>query len=298
MKNSISQILVAIVVLLSFNPTNAQIKNAKTESVKIYGNCGMCEKTIEKAGNLKKVAEVNWDKDTKMATLTYDAQKTCKDEILKRIALAGYDSDTFLAPEDVYANLHGCCQYERSPLAPKGGMVGMQKDEKSSLSQKDHDMNHGSHASPEKMKSTDSNQLKSVFAQYFELKDALVSTDAVLASEKSTALLSTIQVVKMNELAMDVHTVWMNVLTDLNDDAKKIAAAKDVEKQRNYFMSLSKNMYALMKITQTEAPVYYQFCPMANDGKGANWLSTESTIKNPYYGSMMLGCGKTVETIK
>jgi hypothetical protein len=37
---------------------------------------------------------------------------------------------------------------------------------------------------------------------------------------------------------------------------------------------------------------------MYNDGKGANWLSKESTIKNPYYGSQMLTCGKTVETIK
>lgn len=37
---------------------------------------------------------------------------------------------------------------------------------------------------------------------------------------------------------------------------------------------------------------------MANDGKGANWLSKENVIKNPYYGSEMLHCGKTVEIIK
>jgi hypothetical protein len=37
---------------------------------------------------------------------------------------------------------------------------------------------------------------------------------------------------------------------------------------------------------------------MANDGKGADWLSKENAVKNPYYGSMMLTCGKTVETIK
>jgi hypothetical protein len=37
---------------------------------------------------------------------------------------------------------------------------------------------------------------------------------------------------------------------------------------------------------------------MFNDGKGANWLSKENAIKNPYYGSSMLSCGKTTETIK
>ena len=91
----------AITLLLSFTACNAQIKNSKTETVKIYGNCGMCETTIEKAGNLKKTAEVDWNKDTKIATITYDEKKTNQDEILKRIALSGYDSDKFLAPDDV-----------------------------------------------------------------------------------------------------------------------------------------------------------------------------------------------------
>ena len=288
MKNSISKIAVAIVLLLTFTPSFAQIKNAKTETVKIYGNCGMCEKTIEKAGNLKKVASVDWNKDTKMATLTYDATKTNQDEILKRIALAGYDSDKFLAPDDVYANLHGCCQYDRSPLTPKGGNVAME------TAMGNHDMKgEDSQAMSQK-----SNELKTVFDSYFEVKDALVATDEAAASAKSKALLSAIDAVKMDKLEMDVHMVWMKVLTDLKADSKNITAAKDVEKQRNLFISLSKKMYEVMKISKTETPTYYQFCPMANDGKGANWLSKESAVKNPYYGSMMLSCGKTVETIK
>jgi len=57
-------------------------------------------------------------------------------------------------------------------------------------------------------------------------------------------------------------------------------------------------MYDLIKTTKPETPVYYQHCPMANGGKGANWLSKENAVKNPYYGSQMLTCGKTVETIK
>ena len=111
--NLISKISAATILLFSFSSCNAQIKNAKTESVKIYGNCEMCEKTIETAGSVKKIANVDWNKDSKMATITYDSTKTNQDEILKRIALAGYDSDKFLAPDDVYSKLAGCCQYER-----------------------------------------------------------------------------------------------------------------------------------------------------------------------------------------
>lgn len=111
--NIVSKISAATLLLFSSSSCNAQIKNAKTEIVKIYGNCEMCEKTIETAGNVKKVANVEWNKDSKMATITYDSIKTNQDEILKRIALAGYDSDKFLAPDDVYSKLAGCCQYER-----------------------------------------------------------------------------------------------------------------------------------------------------------------------------------------
>ncbi len=49
-----SLILLIAVALLSASVSQAQIKNAKTETVKVYGNCGMCKTTIEKAGNKTK----------------------------------------------------------------------------------------------------------------------------------------------------------------------------------------------------------------------------------------------------
>ena len=103
--NSLKKTVITIVLLLSVVVSNAQIKNAKTATVKIFGNCAICKATIERAGNLKKIASVDWNKDTKMATITYDAKKTNEDEILKRIALVGYDNPKFLAPEDIYNKL-------------------------------------------------------------------------------------------------------------------------------------------------------------------------------------------------
>jgi copper chaperone CopZ len=110
---SLNKTVVAIALLLSATFASAQIKNSKTENVKILGNCGMCEAKIEKAGTLKNIATVDWDKDSKMATITYDPTKTNQDEILKRIALAGYDSEKNIAPESSYKGLPGCCQYDR-----------------------------------------------------------------------------------------------------------------------------------------------------------------------------------------
>lgn len=110
---SIQRILVAITLLLSVVGASAQIKNSVTKKVIINGNCGMCKSNIEKAGSVKKIATVVWDKDTKMATLIYDSKVTSQDEILKRVAAAGYDSARFKAADEVYNNLHGCCQYDR-----------------------------------------------------------------------------------------------------------------------------------------------------------------------------------------
>ena len=306
-------------VLLSISACYAQKENVKTESIKIFGNCEMCKTNIEKAGNVKKVATVAWDKNTKMATLTYDSLKTNQDEILKRIALAGYDSKQFLAPDDAYAKLDECCRYARvlkpERVATKDEAMSTSTHEKMNHSEmkmdkEDHSSMKMDKEDHSKMKMEDgkdmsmktekpeSNQLRAVFDNYFAVKDALVQTNGGNAATKSKGLLEAVKSVKMEKLSMDVHTVWMKVLKDLQEDAQHIADTKDASHQREHFMTSSKSIYALMKVSKYEEPVYYQFCPMANNGRGANWLSKDNTIKNPYYGSSMLTCGSVTETLK
>lgn len=273
----------------------AQIKNSKTETVKIYGNCGMCEATIEKAGYKKKIAQVEWNKDTQMATLTYDAKKTNQDEILKRIALSGYDSKSYLAPDDAYAKLPDCCKYDRVEKKESKNTASTNN----STSETDHrKMGHTSmsHANAAEQKNV--NQLEEVYSNYFAVKDALIKDNGSLASGKAKDLLAAINAVKMESLGENEHTLFMKQLTNLKTDAGHIAESKDVAHQREHFTSLSENMYDLMKAIKPSYPVYLDHCPMYNDGKGANWISKESAIKNPYYGSTMLTCGKVTETIK
>ncbi|MBC7934199.1 MAG: DUF3347 domain-containing protein [Rhizobacter sp.] len=286
-----SIILMAAVALLSTTACQAQIKNAKTATVKVYGNCGMCETTIEKAANKTKVSTVDWNEETKMATITYDSKKTNVDAVLKNIALAGYDNQSFLAPDAAYNKLPGCCKYDREKKTAM--LTQPAKDTMTTM------QNHTNHQHDGMVNATqETNQLTAVFDSYFSLKDALVKTDGTIASAKAKDLQKAINAVKMEKLAMDVHNSWMKVLNNLKEDAEHINITKDIAHQRDYFMSLSTNMYALIKVAKPTETVYYQYCPMANEGKGANWLSKESGVKNPYYGAQMLTCGKTVETIK
>ena len=267
--------MIAIILLLSAS-SHSQIKNANTENIKIYGNCAMCKANIEEAGNQKNIAAVNWDKDTQIASVTYDSKKTTKDQILKRIALAGYDNTDFLAPKSAYAKLLECCKYTRE---------AKKEESKSEMVSTPHDSHN---------ETVQAGSLQKVYDAYFTLKDAFVQSNSVAVSASAKVLLATISSVKMESLSVEEHQIWMKVKAGLTDQSNAIATTTVLEKQRESFKELSKNLYELLKIAKASEPVYYQYCPMED----ANWLSKENTIKNPYYGSQMLTCGKTVETIQ
>ncbi len=42
--------------------------------------------------------------------------------------------------------------------------------------------------------------------------------------------------------------------------------------------------------TGLDTPLYEQFCPLAFNNRGANWLAAGTEINNPCDGSMMLCC--------
>ncbi len=290
MKKILSVIAIALLIT---STSFAQIKNSKTETIKVYGNCGMCKTKIEKAGTVKNVSKIDWNEETNMATVTYDTKKTTTDAILKKIALVGYDSDNFLAPDAVYAKLPGCCKYDRKAKPTNVVTIATPKEDHTGH-------NHGAAETKpveEKLVQT-VNQQQSIIDNYFAVKDALVKTDAATTAQKATALLASLNNIDMGKMKMDDHMAFMKVEKALKAAATTISKNKDVAVQRDAFSDLSSNMIAFVKVTKAGEPVYVQHCPMANDGKGADWLSKENAVKNPYYGNMMLTCGKTVETIK
>ncbi len=80
---------------------------------------------------------------------------------------------------------------------------------------------------------------------------------------------------------------------------RAIAATDNLEQQRKYFVDLNKHLIALAQNMEgTATPLYVQLCPMANENQGAQWLSTEKEIRNPYYGDAMLTCGSIVDSIQ
>ncbi|MEO5570703.1 MAG: DUF3347 domain-containing protein [Bacteroidia bacterium] len=147
--------------------------------------------------------------------------------------------------------------------------------------------------------SVSANPLHKVISAYLVLKNALAKDDGEAASKSSKALYKAIDKVPMDKLTAAQHTVWIKYMDKLSYDSEHIKETAETEHQREHFTSLSKNIYAVVKEFNTNsAELYYQFCPMANDGKGAYWLSESEKISNPYMGKKMPSCGSIKETIK
>ena len=275
--------LIALPALLAFSSCSAQLKNAHTATVRIDGDCPMCEKTIEKAAYVKGEAEADWDVDAKTARITIDSTRTDVDAVLQRIAHAGYDNERYLAPDDAYAALPGCCQYERSfkrkPMATAAA---------------DHS-GHAHDAPATAAPQAAGEVLGPVFDAYFDLKDALVASDAKKAAEMATELSAAVMAVPMDGMDADLHAVWMQVMEPLANTSAGIASKSDLGTQRKAFADLTAPMFALVKARPGSTPTYLDHCPMYEGG--ADWLSRDKAIRNPFYGAQMMSCGSVKETI-
>lgn len=131
-------------------------------------------------------------------------------------------------------------------------------------------------------------QPSQLLTHYYNIKDALVAGNANLAAAKAEDFLRVAN-------GIDYKVISEGNINALVKDATSISETKDIKKQREQFANLSNNMIALAKSMKLgEQPVYETYCPM----KKAYWLSNSKTIKNPYFGSSMLTCGKVTETIQ
>ena len=129
------------------------------------------------------------------------------------------------------------------------------------------------------------NITQQVYKHYNHLKDALVSSDSAEAKKAGNELAEALGQIKGCESTAMV--------------AKKIGSSTNINDQRADFIPLSSDIIALIKHTEiSSGKIYVQYCPMADNNKGAYWLSSASEIKNPYYGDEMLNCGETKEEIK
>ncbi|QJP34765.1 efflux RND transporter periplasmic adaptor subunit [Nonlabens sp. Ci31] len=146
-----------------------------------------------------------------------------------------------------------------------------------------------------KMKFSESFQkdFKKVLQSYLQMKDAFVVSDSEQVSAFAKATSKSLKSITIGSLGKMEQSHIKKSIEMLDAIAKN----EDLENQRDHFVILNENMVVIAMNVKGATPVYVQKCPMANNNKGAVWLSTEKDIKNPYYGDAMLTCGSVIEEI-
>jgi Cu(I)/Ag(I) efflux system membrane fusion protein len=143
------------------------------------------------------------------------------------------------------------------------------------------------------------NQLEEVFNAYIKLKDELVKDNANNAIIASKEILENLSKVDMKQLTdKNAHNHWMSIEKEIKASANSISNSSDIEVQRGHFKHLSSHLMSAVKLFGINKKIFVKFCPMADNNKGAYWLSTEKKVINPYYGEAMITCGDVKQVIE
>lgn len=141
--------------------------------------------------------------------------------------------------------------------------------------------------------------LQPLYENYFEFKDALTKDDFISAKKALLAFEKSFNKINMSVFKGESHKVWMNYQTELKKQTLHATHIENIKELRMSFEPISNVMIAMTKaFNPLNNSTYVQFCPMANSDKGANWLSKENKVVNPYFGASMIKCGEVKEIIK
>lgn len=156
-----------------------------------------------------------------------------------------------------------------------------------------HDMNGTSTDMATDQKSDLTNQ---IVESYLQLKNALVSDNQKKAAEAGKDLLKSFESFDMTQLNDAQHKEYMEIVESAKEHAEHIVKSP-IDHQREHFEFLSTDINDLITLVGTNKTLYQVFCPMYNNNKGAIWLSEIKEIKNPFFGSKMIDCGKIQKQI-
>jgi membrane fusion protein, copper/silver efflux system len=141
--------------------------------------------------------------------------------------------------------------------------------------------------------------LQPLFENYFILKVALANDDFEKAKETSVAMNNSLGKVDMNLFKGDAHSQWMQQSTALKAALQHIEHLSDIKAIREKFIKISYSMIAIAEsFSPLSTTIYVQHCPMADSNKGADWMSQDKEIRNPYFGQAMIDCGEIKRIIQ
>ncbi|HKZ66509.1 MAG TPA: DUF3347 domain-containing protein [Chitinophagaceae bacterium] len=144
---------------------------------------------------------------------------------------------------------------------------------------------------------TAASSIKNIVDHYLHIKNALANDNEREAASGAKMLSEGLAKVDKSFLTPEQKKIYDENEEDLKEHAEHISKS-NIDHQREHFSMMSEDVYNLVKAFGGGRTLYHDHCPMANNNKGAMWISEMAEIKNPYMGSSMPTCGTVEEKIK
>ena len=139
-----------------------------------------------------------------------------------------------------------------------------------------------------------------LMADYYNLKDNFIAEKDSGIAQSARSLLVAADSLKLTELKGDSNIIAtaMTYSLGISSEIKGLLGEKNIEGKRKSFQMVSDQLYDLIRTVQYDrAIVYHDYCPMAFNDQGANWLSNTADIRNPYIPKKMITCGEVKDSI-
>lgn len=140
--------------------------------------------------------------------------------------------------------------------------------------------------------------LNMLLKNYMDAKDALAEDNFETARSHLSEFRS--EVINNDEMNnhdehSQMHASHHRSMIEAVNDADQ---ADDLKVLRLAFKDITANLVkALENQDYSGETLYLQYCPMAASNEGAEWISDQEKIINPYMGKKMPSCGKTEKEI-
>ena len=149
-----------------------------------------------------------------------------------------------------------------------------------------------------------------VVESYLRMKDAFIDDDllrAKLYTDQFVAALDSIPTAELDNDKNAVAATAKATIADIKANAASLVRQENITEMRKDFSMVTEMMYPafFQSINYEGDKLYLQHCPMAFDNdQGANWLSKEEKIVNPYLGKVhpkykatMISCGEVKDSV-
>lgn len=142
--------------------------------------------------------------------------------------------------------------------------------------------------------------VQDVMTKYYSMADAYVLEDSEKVNAAALAFNQSIEAIPVDHLKADptIISLATALQTNVLQTSTLIPPEKKWDEKRRLLQAISDMLFDMLRTVQYQGgTVYQQFCPMAFDNAGANWLSAHVEIRNPYFGNNMLECGEVKDSI-